>query len=266
MTFRGPLLGLVALALAALPATAQVDPTRDDPSSPAVRTPLVAPVGPTADDPSATPTRAPTAVPDGPAADDPAASPMSPTPTPPAARPSARDRLPERARSGAPFQGPRRSPREALPARSASVTPAAGPRRPAREVLAEHGARFAAFREALGTQRAARARSTPETPVEAPSAALASVAVPEAVEIDGPWPNPVRDRARLTLTPSRDGLARVAVYDVRGREVLVAFDGAVVAGVPVSVSLDVGRLAAGTYLVVLDADGARASRPVQVVR
>ncbi len=267
MRFSPLILGLAALALWARPAVAQDDPNRDDPSAPAVLTPSSFPDAPTQDDPSAPAVRTPTDLPDGPTADDPSAPPYTPAPARPTPTgPSARDVLPARTSAVTPATGPRRSARDALPARTTAVTPATGPRRPAREVLAEHADRRDAMRAEIDARRHAAPSATEEAATVAAATPAAAVAVSDVLTVDGPWPNPVRDRARLTVTSPTDGRARVAVFDVRGREVVVAFDDAVVAGQPVSITLDAGRLATGTYLVVLDAAGTRESRTIQVVR
>ena len=62
-------------------------------------------------------------------------------------------------------------------------------------------------------------------------------------------PNPAGARATVTLTlpTAADGAARVALYDVLGREVAVLFDGHAAASQ--SLALDVSSLAPGVYVV-----------------
>ncbi|WP_420455050.1 T9SS type A sorting domain-containing protein [Rubrivirga sp.] len=78
-------------------------------------------------------------------------------------------------------------------------------------------------------------------------------------------PNPVGGRATVPFALAAAGPARVRVVDVLGREVAVLADGPHAAGEH-SVGLDGGRLAAGVYVVVLDAGGQRATQTVTVVR
>lgn len=103
------------------------------------------------------------------------------------------------------------------------------------------------------------------TEVTAPATAESRIEVADLV-IDGVAPNPVRDRATITFQAPVAGHAVVTVYDVRGREVGVAFDGAVADGAVERVVLDLSQVATGTYVVVVDMAGQRTSRTFQVVR
>jgi serine protease AprX len=78
-----------------------------------------------------------------------------------------------------------------------------------------------------------------------------ATAADEALELEGPAPNPVVGRARIAFsTPG--GAARLAVYDVLGREVAVLVDGEVPAGRQTA-SFDAAGLAAGAYVYRLTA-------------
>lgn len=79
------------------------------------------------------------------------------------------------------------------------------------------------------------------------------------------WPNPVRGAASVPFTLAAAGDVRLRLVDVLGREVAVLADGPRVAGEH-RVALDASRLAAGVYVVVLDAGGQRTARTVTVVR
>lgn len=114
--------------------------------------------------------------------------------------------------------------------------------------------------------RRAPSAITGEDALTAPSASPASVVAAETLRLDGPWPNPVRDRARLTVTAPADGHVRVSVFDVQGREVQVAFDGSLMADQLWPVALDLSQMSAGTYLVVVDTAGERTTKTFTVLR
>ena len=77
-------------------------------------------------------------------------------------------------------------------------------------------------------------------------------------------PNPSRGSARVSFVLPEPGIARVRVVDVLGREVAVLADGERAAGRH-TVALP-ARLAAGVYVVTVEAGDARASRTLTVVR
>ena len=90
------------------------------------------------------------------------------------------------------------------------------------------------------------------------------VAAPE-LSLRAPWPNPARGAARLAFTVPTAGPVRLSVVDVLGREVAVLADGARDAGRH-EVAVPAGRLAAGTYAIVLRAGGAQRVERWTVVR
>ncbi len=91
-------------------------------------------------------------------------------------------------------------------------------------------------------------------------------AVPAAafdLVLDGP--NPLRDRARLTLALDRPMTAQVAVYDALGRRVALLHDGPLGAGQHALV-WEAAGLPAGAYLVRATAGGERVVQRLTVVR
>ncbi|HLA63089.1 MAG TPA: T9SS type A sorting domain-containing protein, partial [Rhodothermales bacterium] len=76
-------------------------------------------------------------------------------------------------------------------------------------------------------------------------------------------PNPATGAATVAYTLPEAARVRVTVYDVLGRAVAVLAEGAQSAGAHTA-ALDAAALPAGPYLVVLDADGARATTRVTV--
>ena len=80
------------------------------------------------------------------------------------------------------------------------------------------------------------------------------------------WPNPSAGRATVAFDLVAPATARVALYDVLGREVAVAADGPRGAGEH-RVALDVSALPTGLYLARLSLDGkTAASAPITVAR
>lgn len=258
-------LGLAGLALGTLPASAQ-DATRDAPTAPVLRTSTEVVDMATRDDASAPLVLAPSVFTDAPTVDvRTGTEPMRPAARPQAPTRSARDVLPQRTTPVVRRVGPSRSAREVLPQRSRPVQRASGPRRPAREVLAEHRRQGKALLAELRARPTSSVAPTADGAVVA-TAPPASVAARGTVQIDGPWPNPARNHARFSVTTPDGGPVRVSVFDVQGREVQVAFDGTVLAGQSTPVALDLARLAAGTYLVVVDVAGHRETKMMQVLR
>ncbi len=96
-----------------------------------------------------------------------------------------------------------------------------------------------------------------DVPIEpAPDAAGLSLAA---------HPNPISGVASVPFSLAAAGDVRLRVVDVLGREVAVLAKGPRSAGAH-RATLDASRLAAGVYVVVLDAGGARVTRTVTVVR
>ncbi|MDX1418568.1 MAG: choice-of-anchor B family protein [Rubricoccaceae bacterium] len=83
-------------------------------------------------------------------------------------------------------------------------------------------------------------------------AAAAGAALASAEMALGIAPNPSVDQATVRFALDAPANARLAVYDVRGREVAVLLDGALAAGAHAAV-VDGAALPSGTYVVVLRA-------------
>ncbi|HEX8386170.1 MAG TPA: T9SS type A sorting domain-containing protein [Rubricoccaceae bacterium] len=90
-------------------------------------------------------------------------------------------------------------------------------------------------------------------------------AAQRAVVLGPPSPNPARGPVDLPFALLRERHARVSVYDVTGREVAVVADRAFGSGGQVA-EFDASKLAAGVYVVVLEAGGQRATQRLAVVR
>lgn len=86
------------------------------------------------------------------------------------------------------------------------------------------------------------------------------------IEIGSAYPNPLRGSGRIDLTLDRPMTVSARVYDVTGRTVATLLDGRDVAAGRTTVDLDVSRLAAGVYVLRIEADGQVASRRMTVTR
>ncbi|WP_412061976.1 M36 family metallopeptidase [Rubrivirga sp. IMCC45206] len=95
-------------------------------------------------------------------------------------------------------------------------------------------------------------------------AALATTGDVTAVVLEAPVPNPSAGGARLEFGIPEAGAVRLSVFDARGRKVAVLVDGPVAAGRH-EAALPAG-LAAGVYVVRLEAAGAVVTRRAAVVR
>lgn len=102
-------------------------------------------------------------------------------------------------------------------------------------------------------------------PTAAPDAAM-----PAAVGLTGAWPNPFNPRVTLSFAVLRDGTARLAICDLRGREVAVLHDGALIAGEHTASwqGHDArGRaLPSGLYLAVLRTDAGVSTRKLVLAK
>ena len=95
---------------------------------------------------------------------------------------------------------------------------------------------------------------------------LAAVEAPVTeLALGVPAPNPTSGAARVAFAVPEAGPARLAVYDVRGREVAVLVDRAVEAGRH-EATLEASGLAAGVYVVRLEAGGRVLTTRAAVVR
>jgi hypothetical protein len=82
----------------------------------------------------------------------------------------------------------------------------------------------------------------------------ASARADGAVTVEGATPNPFAVRTTIHFTASRSAVARLAVYDLLGREVAVLVDGPVEAG-PHAAAFDGASLPSGVYVWRLEAGG-----------
>jgi hypothetical protein len=96
------------------------------------------------------------------------------------------------------------------------------------------------------------------------ASALAEAAVAE-VALAGIAPNPSAGSARVSFAVPEAGAVRLSVVDVRGREVAVLVDGPLAAGRH-EATLDSRSLAAGVYVVRLEAGGTVVTRQAVIVR
>ena len=78
-------------------------------------------------------------------------------------------------------------------------------------------------------------------------------------------PNPTAGDATVAFSLAEAGVARVTLHDVLGREVAVLHEGETEAGAH-GATVDASALPAGTYLVVMEADGDRQTRRLTVTR
>ncbi len=87
----------------------------------------------------------------------------------------------------------------------------------------------------------------------------------EAAALAPPAPNPTTGAVRLAATLAEAGSVRLSVYDALGREVAVLLDGPQPAGTQ-TVAWDAARVAAGVYVVRLEAAGLVRTHTVVVTR
>ncbi|HEX9950348.1 MAG TPA: DUF1501 domain-containing protein [Rubricoccaceae bacterium] len=85
------------------------------------------------------------------------------------------------------------------------------------------------------------------------------------LRLDAPFPNPVRDRARLRYALPEAGPARLLAYDALGRTVAVLDDGFHAAGAH-EATFDASVLPAGVYVLRLETAGATRTVRATVVR
>ncbi len=78
-------------------------------------------------------------------------------------------------------------------------------------------------------------------------------------------PSPTSLTATLTAEMAQPGPLSVRVYDLLGREIAVLTDGPASSG-PHRLTFDVSALPSGVYVVVMIADGMRATQRVVVAR
>ena len=108
--------------------------------------------------------------------------------------------------------------------------------------------------------------SAPSNAVTVQSSVARETAAPLAVTLDAPRPNPVSGQTTLGFTLRQPGPVTLRVVDVLGREVARLLDAQPHAADAHAVTWRPGATGSGTYFVILEVDGERATRPVVVVR
>lgn len=98
-----------------------------------------------------------------------------------------------------------------------------------------------------------------------PAAGLTPHEVPEALQLEAPYPNPAATETHVRLHLPDAGTVRLALFDVRGRQVQALAETTVEAGVH-TLRVPVDTLAPGLYLLRLQAPGHTEVRPLMVVR
>ena len=116
------------------------------------------------------------------------------------------------------------------------------------------------MREACGTTVSDAAELTVTTPtgVETPS-------LPTALMLEPPAPNPTRHSVAVTWALPRSAQARVAVYDLSGREVAVLADGEFDAGSHTRTWAVGAMRPAGLYWVRVASAGREVVRKISVL-
>lgn len=90
--------------------------------------------------------------------------------------------------------------------------------------------------------------------------------LPAGTTLVGPSPNPFQRATNLALTMATPEPVRVAVYDVRGREITVLHEGLLPAGQPVSLTWAPPAARSGVYVVRIQGETFRAVRKLVLVR
>ena len=101
--------------------------------------------------------------------------------------------------------------------------------------------------------------------VSGAASAEGEASVPASFALGAAYPNPLSQRATLTVEVPAATAVRVVVIDVLGRSVATLLDRPVEAG-RYALALDASGLAPGTYVVQATAGGAAATRRLTVVR
>jgi hypothetical protein len=93
---------------------------------------------------------------------------------------------------------------------------------------------------------------------------FSKIAIPNALDV-AVYPNPARGSADVTFALPSDGHVRVDLYDILGRIVAHGVEGDFTAG-PHQISIDLSKLAAGTYNLIIISGNERLMRGVAVQR
>ena len=152
------------------------------------------------------------------------------------------------------------------------AVPVAGPLSDRRDPDAPPPRRVAAARTPVtgplpnGREGGERVAPTAAPEVAVAPAASTAAGPAEGLALSTARPNPTAGPVAVTFRVEAPVDARVSVFDLQGRQVLVAHDGPAAPGLDHRLDLDLSALAAGAYVVVLQAGAERRSQLVQVVR
>ncbi len=98
---------------------------------------------------------------------------------------------------------------------------------------------------------------------------LVALGVPQGttLALDAPYPNPFTTSTNVSITSDRARDARIAVYDVLGREVQVLFEGTLNSGAKERYTFEApAGLAPGLYMIRVESEDAVRTRPVVLGR
>lgn len=105
-----------------------------------------------------------------------------------------------------------------------------------------------------------------ETTAEAATANVEAEVPSGTVALSPNYPNPFQGTTTVTFVAPESGHARMALYDIQGRQIAILFDQVVQADQHERVTIDASNLAVGTYIYTLELGNERVSRQLQVVR
>ncbi|MFO8231210.1 MAG: T9SS type A sorting domain-containing protein [Longimonas sp.] len=91
------------------------------------------------------------------------------------------------------------------------------------------------------------------------------IGAPVTLQLDAPYPNPVRGMATVNYQLPAAGDVTIAVYDLLGRKVMTLQDGAQEMGRK-SIQMNTQQLASGTYFLRLQTDEDVLTQRLTVVR
>lgn len=97
------------------------------------------------------------------------------------------------------------------------------------------------------------------------SKVLSSAAVPEDLVLDGPYPNPFNNRARVSFSTRSDQRVSLVLYDLQGREVVTVFQDAVRAGTHY-MTIDATDIPSGMYMLRLYTSESEVTRKVEIIK
>jgi hypothetical protein len=75
--------------------------------------------------------------------------------------------------------------------------------------------------------------------------------MPKELKLFGNYPNPFNPSTKVEFTVPENGNVHLSVYNVRGQEVAILFDGAAEAGTLYTANFDASHMATGIYFSVL---------------